>query len=77
MNVLITPSGAVNVGSAVSAPVSTTGVPAMIGAKMMIEGQWLQPGVWNMEQLDPDPFMAAMNRDGLSWQVVELGDFQL
>jgi saccharopine dehydrogenase (NAD+, L-lysine-forming) len=50
----------------------TTGVPAMIGAKMMIEGQWLQPGVWNMEQLDPDPFMADLNVYGLPWQTVEL-----
>ena len=49
----------------------TTGVPAMIGAKMMLEGKWLQPGVWNMEQLDPDPFLADMNRYGLPWQVIE------
>ena len=49
----------------------TTGVPAMIGAKMMLEAKWLQPGVWNMEQLDPDPFLADMNRYGLSWQVIE------
>ena len=39
----------------------TTGVPAMIGAKMMLEGKWMKPGVWNMEQMDPDPFMADMN----------------
>ncbi len=37
----------------------TTGVPAMIGAMMMVTGKWMQPGVWNMEQLDPDPFMDA------------------
>lgn len=49
----------------------TTGVPAMIGAKLMIEGTWLKPGVWNMEQLDPDPFMAAMNQHGLPWTVLE------
>lgn len=52
----------------------TTGVPAMIGAKMMLEGKWLQPGVWNLEQLDPDPFMADMNRYGLPWTVIE--DYQ-
>ena len=46
----------------------TTGVPAMIGAKMMLEGKWMQPGVWNMEQLDPDPFMADLNKYGLPWQ---------
>jgi len=53
----------------------TTGVPAMIGAKMMLEGKWLQPGVWNLEQLDPDPFMADMNKYGLPWTVIE--DYQL
>ena len=48
----------------------TTGVPAMIGVKMMLSGQWLQAGVWNMEQMDPDPFMADLNRYGLPWQCV-------
>lgn len=55
----------------------TTGVPAMIGAKMMVEGHWMKPGVWNMEQLDPDPFMEAMNRYGLPWKEVELDVFDL
>lgn len=50
----------------------TTGVPAMIGAKMMLEKKWSGAGVWNMEQLDPDPFMADLNQYGLPWQVVEL-----
>lgn len=50
----------------------TTGVPAMIGAKMMATGAWMQPGVWNMEQMDPDPFMEALNQHGLPWQVEEL-----
>ncbi len=50
----------------------TTGVPAMIGAKMMLEGKWLKPGVWNMEQHDPDAFMADLNLHGLPWQCVEL-----
>lgn len=52
----------------------TTGVPAMIGAKMMLEGKWKKPGVWNMEQFDPDPFMDDLNQYGLPWQVVELND---
>ncbi len=52
----------------------TTGVPAMIGAKMMLEGKWMQAGVWNMEQFDPDPFMADLNRYGLPWQVVALAN---
>lgn len=50
----------------------TTGVPAMIGAKMMVEGKWMQPGVWNVEQMDPDPFMADLNQYGLPWKEVEL-----
>lgn len=55
----------------------TTGVPAMIGAKMMLEGKWMQPGVWNMEQMDPDPFMADLNQYGLPWHVIEDPDFNL
>jgi len=50
----------------------TTGVPAMIGAKMMLEGKWQRPGVWNMEQFDPDPFMQDLNSYGLPWQVEEV-----
>lgn len=47
----------------------TTGVPAMIGAKMILTGQWRGEGVFNMEQLDPDPFMDDLNRYGLPWQI--------
>jgi saccharopine dehydrogenase (NAD+, L-lysine-forming) len=50
----------------------TTGVPAMIGAKLILEKVWRRPGVWHMEQLDPDPFMADLNRYGLPWVAVEL-----
>lgn len=50
----------------------TTGVPAMIGAKMMIEGKWMESGVWNMEQLDPDPFMEDLNQHGLPWTDIAL-----
>ena len=46
----------------------TTGVPAMIGGMMMLTGKWKQPGVWNMEQMDPDPFMEKLNLHGLPWQ---------
>jgi len=45
----------------------TTGVPAAIGAMMYIKGLWKKPGVWNVEQFDPDPFMAELNRLGLPW----------
>lgn len=50
----------------------TTGVPAMIGAKMILEGKWKKPGIWNMEEFDPDPFMEALNQYGLPWSVQEL-----
>jgi len=50
----------------------TTGVPAMIGAKMMLTGQWRGEGVFNMEQFDPDPFMEDLNRYGLPWQIRDL-----
>ncbi len=55
----------------------TTGVPAMIGAKMIVEGKWKKPGVWNIEQFDPDPFLDDMNLYGLPWKVVELDEFNL
>ena len=46
----------------------TTGVPAMIGAAMMVTGKWRGNGVFNMEQFDPDPFMEMLNQHGLPWQ---------
>jgi saccharopine dehydrogenase (NAD+, L-lysine forming) len=45
----------------------TTGVPAMIGAMMMLTGEWKGTGVFNVEQLNPDPFMAKLNEYGLAW----------
>jgi saccharopine dehydrogenase (NAD+, L-lysine-forming) len=45
----------------------TTGVPAMIGAMLVMDGTWRRPGVFNVEQFDPDPFMDALNRWGLPW----------
>jgi len=50
----------------------TTGVPAMIGAMLMVTGVWRQPGVYNLEQFDPDPFMAKLNLHGLPWTVEEI-----
>jgi carboxyaminopropylagmatine dehydrogenase len=47
----------------------TTGVPAMIGAMMMLEGTWMAKGVYNVEELDPDPFMEQLNIHGLPWVV--------
>lgn len=46
----------------------TTGVPAMIGAALVLTGEWQKPGVYNVEEFDPDPFMAALNEYGLPWQ---------
>lgn len=46
----------------------TTGVPAMIGAKMILSGIWDQPGTHTIEEFDPDPFMEELNRCGLPWQ---------
>lgn len=45
----------------------TTGVPAMIGAAMIMTGKWKRPGVYNIEEFDPDPFMDALNQFGLPW----------
>ncbi len=45
----------------------TTGVPAMIGAMLVMTGAWQKPGVHNIEEFDPDPFMEALNKWGLPW----------
>jgi saccharopine dehydrogenase (NAD+, L-lysine forming) len=53
----------------------TTGVPAMIGAMMFVTGKWRKPGVFNVEEFDPDPFMEQLNLHGLPWH--ELHDVNL
>jgi saccharopine dehydrogenase (NAD+, L-lysine-forming) len=50
----------------------TTGVPAMVGAKMMLTGRWRSDGVFNIEQLDPDPFLDELALRGLPWHVKEM-----
>jgi len=50
----------------------TTGVPAMIGAKMMLERRWRGEGVFNMEQFDVKPFMEELNKQGLPWKITEM-----
>ena len=50
----------------------TTGVPAMIGAMMVMTGAWRGKGVFNMEQFDPAPFMEKLNQHGLPWTEVIL-----
>jgi len=50
----------------------TTGVPAALGAELMVTGKWRGKGVFNMEQMDPDPFMAAIGARGLPWVLTKL-----
>ena len=45
----------------------TTGVPAMAGAMMFVKSLWRKPGVWNVEDFDPDPFLQVLNEQGLPW----------
>lgn len=47
----------------------TTGVPAMVGAMMLLTGKWNKPGVYTVEEFDPDPYMNALNQWGLPWQI--------
>lgn len=49
----------------------TTGVPAMIGAMMVVKGLWKKPGVYTTDEFDPDPYMEALNKWGLPWVVDE------
>lgn len=55
----------------------TTGVPAMIGAMMFMKGIWKKPGVFNVEEFDPDPFMAELNKHGLPWIELQNTDIEL
>ena len=55
----------------------TTGVPAMIGAMMFLTGKWNKPGVHNVEEFDPDPFMEQLNKQGLPWHEVLGGDLEV
>lgn len=55
----------------------TTGVPAMIGAMMYMKGLWKKPGVFNVEEFDPDPFMAELNVHGLPWVELHNTDLEL
>ncbi len=51
----------------------TTGVPAMLGAKMMMTGKWMKAGVYNVEECDPDPFMKEIGAYGLPWNEIVNG----
>ena len=54
-----------------------TGVPAMIGAKLFMQGIWKKPGVWNVEEFNPDPFMKELNEQGLPWHELFNIDLEL
>lgn len=55
----------------------TTGVPAAIGARLFMLGLWRKPGVWNVEEFNPDPFMEELNKQGLPWHEVFDGELEL
>jgi saccharopine dehydrogenase (NAD+, L-lysine-forming) len=55
----------------------TTGVPAMIGAMLFLKGLWKKPGVFNVEEFDPDPFMEQLNIQGLPWHEIFNGDLEM
>jgi carboxynorspermidine synthase len=52
----------------------TTGVPAVTAVLLYLKGAWSRPGLWNIEQLDPDPFLSLMPHVGLTWDVLEVSD---
>ena len=55
----------------------TTGVPACIGARLFMLGEWKRSGVWNVEEFDPDNFMAELNKQGLPWHEIFNQDLEL
>ena len=55
----------------------TTGVPAMLGAMMVLTGKWQGKGVFNVEEFDPDPFMERIGEFGLPWNEEINGDIEL
>ena len=55
----------------------TTGVPAMVGAYMFLTGKWVMPGVHNVEEFDPDPFLEKLAASGLPWHVITNEDIEL
>ena len=55
----------------------TTGVPAMVGAMMFLTGNWVKPGVHNVEEFNPDPFLETLAANGLPWSVIVDGDLEM
>ncbi len=50
----------------------TTGIPAMIGSKMLYKGIWDGKGVFNIEEFEAKPFMDELMSQGLPWKILEL-----
>ena len=55
----------------------TTGVPATVGSMMFLKGLWKKPGVFNVEEFDPDPFLQVLGPEGLPWEEIINGDLEL
>ncbi|MGD0342757.1 MAG: saccharopine dehydrogenase family protein [Bacteroidales bacterium] len=55
----------------------TTGVPAAIGTMIYLQGKWKKPGVFNVEEFDPDPFMEQLSLQGLPWVELQNVDLEL
>jgi saccharopine dehydrogenase (NAD+, L-lysine-forming) len=55
----------------------TTGVPTAIGAMMFMTGEWRKPGVYNVEEFNPDPFLEQLTKQGLPWEEVVNGDLEI
>jgi saccharopine dehydrogenase-like NADP-dependent oxidoreductase len=53
----------------VQATAYQTGIPPVIAARLMHEGRWHAPGVRSPEELDPDPFLERLAREGMPWHV--------
>ena len=52
----------------------TTGVPPVVGAKILFQGHWKGDGVFNVEQLPPEPFMAEIGKQGLPWHLKDVSE---
>ncbi|MCD4758833.1 MAG: saccharopine dehydrogenase family protein [Arcobacteraceae bacterium] len=50
----------------------TTGVPAMIGTKLVYNGTWDLKGAVNVEEFDATAYMEELMTQGLPWKVIEL-----
>src|SRR6185295_10797216 len=53
----------------VQATAYQTGIPPVIAARLMHEGRWRGPGVRSPEEMDPDPFLERLSREGMPWHV--------